>query len=753
MKRVRWFFLALGLLASAIVGQEAKQEENAASRPQANRLIDEGSPYLRQHAYNPVDWYPWGDEAFETARREGKPVFLSVGYSTCHWCHVMRRESFSNPSIAALLNRHFVAVKVDREERPDVDRVYMTFLQSATGGGGWPMSVFLTPEAKPFFGGTYYPPQDRGGLPGFARVLERVVEEWQSNRDKILKSADAITRSLRQATRLQADPEWTLQAGLLDTAYQHYRASFDEQHGGFAGPPKFPRPSDFGFLLRRHLAGSDQQEALNMALTTLRSMARGGIYDHLGGGFHRYSTDARWFLPHFEKMLYDQAQLAQAYLDAYQVSRDPLMAETARGTLDYVLSRMRSPQGAFYSAEDADSPVPGNPDEESEGAFYLWKLSEIEEVVGEEGAALFAAAYGVQADGNVESDPSGEFGNRNVLYRALDDSALAGRFSISPGQAEQRLARYRARLLGRRAERPRPHRDEKILTAWNGLMISALCRAHQVLGEERYLEAARRAADFIERELYDSSSRNLKRRHLEGDSAIPGMLDDYAYLAQGLIDLYETELDDGRLLWALELTEAQMARFQDPQQGGFFNAPQSGQRLLFRLKEEYDGAVPSGNSVAASNLLRLAEMSGREDLRQAALSTMRTFHRILSRAPQAMPRMLASIGFHLRPVRQVIIAGRREDPKVKAMLRAVHEDFHPDQILFLADGGRAHQVFSKTQEGLEGKKPRQGQATAYVCRNFVCKLPTDDIEQLKKLLEEDQPASDEDDGSAPGGER
>ncbi|HSR53127.1 MAG TPA: thioredoxin domain-containing protein [Acidobacteriota bacterium] len=722
--------------------QERQEDPDETAQRIPNRLIHESSPYLRQHAYNPVDWYPWGEEAFEKAAREEKPVFLSVGYSTCHWCHVMRRQSFSDVEIAAFLNRHFVAVKVDREERPDVDKVYMTFLQSATGSGGWPMSIFLTPQGRPFFGGTYYPPEDRPGMPAFSRVLERVREEWAENRQTIVRSAQRISESLRRATRLEADSEWALQADMLEQAFRHYRSSFDEEHGGFGGAPKFPRPSDFAFLMRYHLR-RPQSKALSMVSRTLAAMAQGGVQDHLGGGFHRYSTDARWFLPHFEKMLYDQAQLARYYLDASQAGGQPHLAGTARRILDYVLRQMSSPEGGFYSAEDADSPLPGNPEQEAEGAFYMWTLEEVEEVLGADEAELFARAYGLERQGNVKADPHGEFGSKNVLYRAVDSKQLARSSALAPSQVEERLAESRRKLLQRRGQRPRPHRDEKILTSWNGLMISALARAHQVLGEERYLQAARRAADLIDAKLCDPSSGRLKRRYLDGDADIEGMLEDYVFLVQGLLDLYEAELDGERLLRALQLTEVQIERFYDARQGGFFNAADHDSRLLFRVKEEYDGALPSPNSTAVSNLLRLYQMTGRKDLEEKALETVRTFHSMLTRAPQAMPRMLASIDFHLSPVRQVVIAGKRDDPLVRSMLRLVHKDFHPNQIVFLADGGQAHTAFSKTQEGLQGKKPLDGRATAYVCRDYLCKRPVSDLEQLEKLLEEGFPSGQE----------
>ncbi|TDI16094.1 MAG: thioredoxin domain-containing protein, partial [Acidobacteria bacterium] len=529
-----------------------------------NRLIHEKSPYLLQHARNPVDWYPWGEEAFSKARKENRPIFLSIGYSTCHWCHVMERESFSNPQIAAIMNRHFINIKVDREERPDVDQVYMAFVQASTGSGGWPMSVLVTPELEPFFGGTYLPPKR------FESLLLQVADEWENNREAILQSAGRITDQLRAFGDVQGDGDLKLEKELLDRTYDWYKANYDSAQGGFGGAPKFPRPVNFNFLLRYH-DRTGQMLALEMTARTLEKMAQGGIHDHIGGGFHRYSTDDRWFLPHFEKMLYDQAQLASSYLDAYQISGKPLFREVARGIFDYVLRDMTGEEGGFYSAEDADSAVSHeHPDEHVEGRFYVWTYQQIVELLGE-AATPFSEYYGVQKDGNVERDVFGEFKQQNLLFIAATPEQTAGKVSESQEELKDVFEKSREKLLKARERRPRPGLDDKVLTAWNGLMISSLARGYQVLQEEKYLRAAERAATLITEKLYDRQTGRLKRRYREGEAAIDGLLDDYAFFIQGLLDLYETSLDGRWLILAMELTETQNRLFWDSDNGGFYS--------------------------------------------------------------------------------------------------------------------------------------------------------------------------------------
>jgi len=672
----------------------------------ANHLISEKSPYLQQHAHNPVDWYPWGPEAFEKSRAEDKPIFLSVGYSTCHWCHVMERESFENDALAAILNRWFVPVKVDREERPDVDRIYMTFVQASTGGGGWPMSVFLTPELKPFFGGTYFPPDNRYGRPGFGAILERIAEAWRTDRARIAQSSGDVIAQLQQYTSAGGSSGGVPDAAILDSAFQHFRRMFDSTHGGFGSAPKFPRPVVFNFLLRYYVR-SHRQEALDMTLDTLRAMANGGMHDQLGGGFHRYSVDERWFVPHFEKMLYDQAQLAVSYLEAFQITHDPFYAKIARSTLDYVLRDMTHPDGGFYSAEDADSVIdPAHPKEKGEGAFYIWSADELKPF------PQFAATYGVELNGNVHDDPHGEFGGKNILYlrESLDDAT------------EGELQPAKEALLAIRAKRVRPHLDDKVLTAWNGLMISAFAKGAQVLNEPRYLEAAQRASAFISTHMYNAGSGVLHRRYRDGDSAIPGFLDDYAFFIGALLDLYEADFNALHMDTAIALTGKMRELFEDHTGGAFFSTAAGDSSLVLRMKDDYDGAEPSGNAVALVDLLRLAHFTDRADYRDAAERTLRALASKITHQAVAVPQMLVGLDYALGPLSELVIAGNPEE-----FLRHTRARFLPRTITVLAP--------APFFPAAAGTREVDGKPTAYVCQNYVCQLPVNELSKLQELLQ------------------
>ncbi|MEK9136554.1 MAG: thioredoxin domain-containing protein, partial [Bacteroidota bacterium] len=584
-----------------------------------NRLISEKSPYLLQHAFNPVDWYPWGDEAFAKARGEQMPIFLSVGYSTCHWCHVMERESFENDSIAQIMNKYFVCIKVDREERPDVDKVYMTALQGMGQNGGWPMSMFLTPDLKPFYGGTYFPPQSMHGRMGFPDLLTRIHEVWETQREKILQSADGITEAMRDIpTSLPGSG--VLDSSLLDTCYNQFVHVYDHQFGGFGNGPKFPRPAVYNFLLRYYVR-SGNARALEMVGQTLRKMSMGGVYDHIGGGFHRYSVDGEWRVPHFEKMLYDQAQIVSSYIDLFQITKDPLFASVAREVLEYVMRDMTHPQGGFYSAEDADSPKPEAPEEEGEGAFFLWTRKEVISVLGQEDAEVLCFYYGVEEAGNAPSDPQHEFTRKNILYIARSLEQTARSFNRPEKEIAEVLSRSKQRLFAARSNRPRPHLDDKILTSWNGLMISAFSRAHQVLGDPNYLEAAERAAGFILANMHDGRNNQLIRRYRDGEARHEAHLDDYAFIVQGLLDLYEASFDVKWLTHALEITRTQIALFWDSQGGGFFDTAGKDPSVLVRMKEQYDGAEPTGNAIAVVNLVRLSQITNSHELREKANQT------------------------------------------------------------------------------------------------------------------------------------
>jgi uncharacterized protein YyaL (SSP411 family) len=673
----------------------------------ANQLLHEKSPYLLQHAYNPVDWHAWGEAAFEKARREDKPIFLSIGYSTCHWCHVMERESFENEQIAAVLNRYFVPVKVDREERPDVDRVYMTFVQATTGSGGWPMSVFLTPDRKPFFGGTYFPPDNRYGRPGFVTILQSLARAWSEDRAKIEESGTSVIGQLVKLSETGPGRGAALDERIADSAFQYFRRSFDAKYGGWGGAPKFPRPVTLNFLFR-YYARTRNEEALEMALKTLRGMAEGGMNDQLGGGFHRYSVDEMWFLPHFEKMLYDQAQLAISYLEAYQITHDDWYARVARATLDYVLRDMTDEQGGFYSAEDADSVIdPAHPHEKGEGAFYVWTRQEIDALLGHPDASVFSRSFGVETDGNVQNDPQGEFPGKNILF-----VARAG---------EDNLERSIGVLLEARSKRVRPHLDDKILTAWNGLMISAFAKAAQILDEPGYAGAVRRAADFILSRMYQQGT--LLRRYRDGDAAIPGFLDDYAFFAQGLLDLYETEFQKSDLEMAIELTAKMMETFGDAANGGFFASPEGDANLVMRMKDDYDGAEPSGNSIALLNLLRIAHMTGNDKYQQEAEHTLNGLASRISQQPVAVPQMLVALEYARAVKRQVILAG--ETGELRAFLHEIRSRFLPHTAVLLTDAAPDSVAYGKVD----------GHATAYVCQNFTCQLPTTDLAKLGELLQ------------------
>jgi uncharacterized protein YyaL (SSP411 family) len=672
----------------------------------SNRLIHEKSPYLLQHAHNPVDWYPWGQAALDKARKEDKPIFLSIGYSTCHWCHVMEHESFENEDVARVLNENFVPVKVDREERPDLDRVYMLFVQASTGSGGWPMSVWLTPEGKPFFGGTYFAPDTRYGRPGFVTILHSLARAWREERDKIEQSGTQVLEQLRQYSEAGAQDAKAGQH-TLDAAFNAFRRSFDARLGGFGSAPKFPRPSVLNFLLR-YGAATGNEEARDMVLATLRAMAKGGMHDQLGGGFHRYSVDENWFVPHFEKMLYDQAQLAISYLEAYQIRGEAPYADVARDIFDYVLRDLMHSAGGFYSAEDADSAAdPAHPKEKSEGAFYIWSYREIADALGEQ-AAAFCRHFGVQQRGNVEHDPHGEFTGRNILYQAED-------------VADESLPASVAKLLEIRSRRPRPHLDDKILTGWNALMISAFAKGAQILDEPRYADAARSARSFLHRRLWREADSTLLRRYRDGDSAIEAFLDDYACLINALVDLYETSFDAADLSWASRLAERALAAFQDAEGGGFFSSPANQSDLVLRLKDDYDGAEPSANSVMTLALLRLARITGRSDFRTAADRTLEAFAGRMLSGGAGLPQMLVAQMFAMGKPMEIVLAGPQNQHI--GMLAEIRRRFLPNAVVLRAS------------EAPTSMPPVDGRATAYVCENYACNLPVTETAALAELLQ------------------
>lgn len=681
-----------------------------------NSLILEKSPYLLQHAHNPVDWLPWGDRAFLKAREEDKPIFLSVGYSTCHWCHVMERESFEDEELAAVLNEHFVPVKVDREERPDVDRVYMLFVQATTGGGGWPMSVWLTPQLKAFYGGTYFAPDTRYGRPGFRGILLQIADAWRTQRTKLIASSEQILGDLSEYANLGGETAGLPAREALAACYLGLRRGYDAKLGGFGGAPKFPRPVNLNFLFR-YYDRSGEDDAREMALLTLREMAKGGMHDQLGGGFHRYSVDENWFVPHFEKMLYDQAQLAISYLEAHQITGDAQYANVARDVFEYVLRDLRHPDGGFYCAEDADSAMdPAKPHEKGEGAFYIWSRKELDELLGRERGAWFARMFGCKENGNVDNDPHAEFTGRNILYQEepVADADVA------------RLEECQRILLEARGRRPRPHLDDKILTSWNALTISAFARGAQVFdafdpnAAARYREAAISAWRFVMKNLCDVETKTVYRRWRAGERAVDGFLDDYAALLQAHLDLYETTFEDNYLAMARWVADSMLERFEDAASGGLFSTAQSPD-LVLRLKEDYDGAEPAGNSVAAGALLRLAGYTQTESYRDAALRILSGFASRLDKQPLTLPQMLCAWMYESAPKRQIVVAGQSPEP----FLREIRKRFLPATL-----------VFVNPSAGLLGEMtPVDGKTAAYVCENYACRLPVTTVEELGRLLD------------------
>jgi uncharacterized protein YyaL (SSP411 family) len=682
-----------------------------------NRLLHETSPYLRQHAHNPVDWYPWGPEALQRAKRLDRPIFLSIGYSACHWCHVMEHESFENDDIAKVLNDNFVSIKVDREERPDLDQIYMASVQMLTGAGGWPMSVFLTPDLRPFTGGTYFPPDDRYGRPGFKRLLLHIAEVWRTRRAEVEEAASQITGHLRDFGRLEP-AEGELDAALLRQALAGLARAFDPRHGGFGQAPKFPHPMDLRLLLRCWKRFDDPQ-ALEMVRVTLDHMARGGIYDHLGGGFARYSTDERWLVPHFEKMLYDNALLVPCYLEAFQATGEPFYREVADETLGWVLREMTSPDGPFYSTLDADS-------EGEEGKFYVWTAAEIEQILCPEDAELFNAVYGVEPEGNWEE-------GKNILHRVKTFAQYARLNGLSEADLRARLDACRRKLFEVRSRRIWPGRDEKALTAWNGLMIAALAQAAQVLDRADYAEAAARAADFILTRMRGADGRLLRTWSAGSEPKLNAYLEDYSFLLDGLVSLYEATFAPRWIEAALDLAEVMVDQFWDSADGGFFYTGSDHESLIARGKDPHDNAVPSGNSLAVTALLRLVKLTGRMDLQEKAEATLRLYRGLLGAHPLAAGQMLVALDFHLGPVQEIAIVGDPSAEDTRRVLRILRGSFQPHRVVALKVPGDDEKKLDELLPLLAGKTS-QGPVTVFVCQNFTCQAPLVGVEAVQEAL-------------------
>jgi uncharacterized protein YyaL (SSP411 family) len=708
-----------------------------------NRLAAERSPYLLQHAENPVDWFPWAPAAFEKSRAEHRPIFLSIGYSTCHWCHVMAHESFEDPAIARLLNENYVSIKVDREERPDVDRVYMSFVQATTGSGGWPMSVWLTPDLKPFFGGTYFPPRSRWGRPGFAEVLEEVARVWKEDPVRVTQSAETLLERLRAATSPVA-VAGARHADIADPAtlgegVKTFRDAFDRTYGGFGSAPKFPRPSELLFLLREYARTGDGG-AREMVDGTLRAMALGGMRDHIGGGFHRYSVDAEWRIPHFEKMLYDQAQLALAYLEAAQATDDPFHEDVAADTLDYVLRDLADADGGFYSAEDADSVPPeqaaADKPHKSEGAFYLWPAAEIDRLLGGDAEAV-KLRFGVEPQGNALQDPQGEFTGKNVLFVRHTVDEVARLTGQSAAEVAATLDRARDVLFRHRADRPKPHLDDKILAGWNGLTIAALARAGRTMRDagraDRYRTAAGRAAVFIHDRMW-SAREGLLRRYRRGEAAIAAYGEDYAAIIWGALELFQATGESRWLSWALELQKQQDDLFWDSADGGWFSTSGRDPAILMRLKDDYDGAEPSASSLSILNAFVMGHLTGDRSAMEKAERSLARFGPTLGRLARAVPLTAAALSAYHAGVQQVVIAGPRESPGTRALFDVLARTYLPFAVVIPIDPGPSQRELADVLPVAGSMPMRDGRSTAYVCRDFTCAEPATDPVTLRRQL-------------------
>ena len=681
-----------------------------------NRLQHEKSPYLLQHADNPVDWYPWGQEALSRARSDDKPIFLSIGYSTCHWCHVMEHESFEDAEVARLLNEHVVSVKVDREERPDVDDIYMKVCQMLTGRGGWPLSIFMTPDCRPFFAGTYFPREGRMGMAGFKDIIQSVARLWRQDRNRLLQACDQILGAMREPETGHGAPD--LGPDALAKGYGQLRQMFDAQWGGFGKAPKFPTPHHLTFLLRWHMR-HPESGALDMVDKTLAGMRNGGVFDQVGLGFHRYSVDERWLVPHFEKMLYDQAMLAMAYTEAFQVTGNRFHADATRDIFEYVMRDMQGSHGGFFSAEDADS-------EGEEGLFYVWTPDQVKAVLGEERAALFCGFYDITAAGNFEH-------SRSIPHRPKSIEVFAGMRGLEAHELGGMLEACRRELYTEREKRIHPLKDDKVLTSWNGLMVAAMARGFQAVGEPSWLQSAIRAADFVVENLIDDSGR-LCRRYRDGEVAHLGCLDDYAFFIWGLLELYEASLDVRFLERALALNGDMLRLFWDESGGGCFFTGSDAEALIVRDKPIYDGAIPSGNSVATLNLLRLGRMTGDTRLEELGERILKTFAGLVADHPSAFTQFLNALDFALGPGQEVVLVGDAEASDFKGMLETLHRTFAPRRVLVgLPDGPGSHRIIELCPY-VGSLNPSDGKARVYLCENHACRRPVEDIESLRRVL-------------------
>ena len=678
-----------------------------------NRLIHETSPYLLQHAHNPVDWYPWSEEAFEKAKKENKPVLLSIGYSACHWCHVMERESFENEKIAALMNELFVNIKVDREERPDLDEIYMNAVQMLTGRGGWPMTVFLTPEGKPFYGGTYFPPEDRQGMPGFPRILQGVAQAYRERPADVEKSVAQILETLHHMAESQPS-EKDFAPGIIAESCEKIARAYDSENGGLGQAPKFPNPGVYELFLRYYSESGDERY-LTMVAQTLSKMAQGGIYDHVGGGFHRYSVDAKWLVPHFEKMLYDNAQLLRIYSQAYVITGEPLYKTVVEESAGYLLREMHQPEGGFYSTQDADS-------EGEEGKFFVWTLAEIDALLSAEDGEVFARMYDVTEEGNFEE--------KNILHPILTVDQASKFFRKEKSEIEALIARTKEKLFTAREKRIKPFRDEKIIAAWNGLLLSGLAEAIKITGASSCLEASRRTVEFIFGRMFRDGY--LLHVYKDGQAKLRGYLDDYAFVALGLLDLYEVLLDRSLIDRAMQLADIMLQEFWDERGGGLFYTGKSHQPLISRAKPVFDASIPSGNAIAAQLLLRLYHLVGAEDYHTRAETILRSYYDAMVSQPFGFAHMLCALDQYLHPAKEIVIVGERSDARTTDLIKEIHSLYLPNKAVLIFAPGES---LEKVSPLMVGKQQIDGRPTAYVCQNFTCSAPVTSWAELKRLLE------------------
>jgi len=706
--------ICLTLFSTILISWSCSGKADAMKQNQEyqNRLAKSLSPYLLQHASNPVDWYPWSEEAFQKAKKENKPIFLSIGYSTCHWCHVMEHESFEDSTVAELMNKNFISIKVDREEMPEVDHLYMSVCQAMTGRGGWPLTIIMTPDKEPFFAGTYFPKTGRGNRPGMLQLIPSLANAWDTKQNEISKTTEKIREFLIKTNSSSIKEEW--EENMIREAYTQNARRYDPDFGGFGRSPKFPSPHNLIFLLRYSKIYNDTT-ALRMVETTLQHMRRGGMYDHVGLGFHRYSTDNRWFLPHFEKMLYDQAMLAMAYLEAFQYTQDNQYAKVAREIFTYVLRDMTDKEGGFYSAEDADS-------EGEEGKFYVWDKKELIDILGQDSGEKLAEIYGFKVEGNFQDEASGKNNGKNIPHYAIKIEKLSKKFNMSKNNFEKFIIEQRNKLFDARKSRVHPLKDDKILTDWNGLMIAALALGGQALNEPKYTAAAEKATKFILKKLRNDNGR-LNKRYRKGVSGLPAHLDDYAFMVWGLLNLYEATFDIDYLKEAIELTDIMKSDFFDENNGGFFIGSDKSEKLMIRVKDSYDGAIPSGNSVAAMNLVRINRFTGDPKWIDILDKTFRSFTDGAKQSPIGFTHMLSAYMFDIKESKEILIVGEKNDDKTKVIINKMHSLYFPNRILLFKDTAKNKDItklapWTKEQGSVDKK------TTIYICKNFVCNLPT-----------------------------